>query len=118
MKKNVFTPCPKTPNCVSSMEVNKDRFVASLVYQDSIEAARGRLIEVVNGFKRTRIEENSGQYIRASFTSFLFRFVDDVEFIFDDKEKQVHMKSASRSGSYDFGVNRRRCEAIRDKFQQ
>lgn len=117
MKNGVFTLCPKTPNCISSMEADSDRFVASLVYQGSIEAARRKLIEVINGFKRTQIEENSEQYIRASFTSFLFRFVDDVEFIFDEKEKRIHMKSASRSGSYDFGVNRRRCEAIRERFQ-
>ena len=118
MKDNAFTPCPDTPNCVSSMEVGSDRYLAPLRYEGTAETARKKLIEVINGFDRTRIEENRDVYIRATFTSFLFRFVDDVEFIIDDREKLIHMKSASRSGSYDLGVNRRRCETIRQRFLQ
>lgn len=118
MKNNAFSPCPDTPNCVSSMEEGSDRYLPPLRYEGTAETARKRLIEVINGFKRTQIVENRDVYIRATFTSFLFRFVDDVEFIFDDNEKLIQMKSSSRSGSYDLGVNRRRCEAIRQRFRK
>ena len=118
MKDNVFTPCPGTPNCVSSMESGTKHYLSPLRYESVAETARKRLIEVIKEFKRARIVENRDVYIRATFTSFLFGFVDDVEFLVDDNEKLIHMKSASRSGSYDFGVNRRRCETIRQRFGQ
>jgi len=118
MKDNVFTPCPGTPNCVSSMESGTSHYLSPLRYEGTAETARKRLIEVIQGFKRTQIVEDRDVYVRATFTSFLFGFVDDVEFLFDDNEKMIHVKSASRSGSYDFGVNRRRCETIRQRFRR
>ena len=50
--------------------------------------------------------------------SSVFGFVDDVEFYFDDCKKTIHVKSASRTGFYDLGVNRRRVEKIRKRFDQ
>ena len=52
-------------------------------------------------------------YLHYEFTSLLLRFVDDVEFLFDDETKTVHFRSASRTGYGDFGVNRKRMEEIR-----
>ncbi len=52
-------------------------------------------------------------YIHAEFTSALFRFVDDVEFLFAEPEKVIHVRSASRAGYYDFGANRTRIGRIR-----
>ena len=57
-------------------------------------------------------------FIRAEFVSAIFRFVDDVEFYLDDRKKVIHVKSASRVGYSDLGVNRRRVENIRKKFNQ
>jgi uncharacterized protein (DUF1499 family) len=100
------------------MEEGSDHYLPPLSYEGTAETARKRLIEVINGFKRTRIVENRDDYIRATFTSLIFLFEDDVEFLFDDKEKPIHMKSASRSGTYNFGVNRRRCEDIKKGFRK
>jgi uncharacterized protein (DUF1499 family) len=66
--------------------------------------------------KRTSIITKKDNYIHATFKSRIFRFVDDVEFYFDDKEKIVHFKSASRVGHSDLGVNRKRMEEIRKRF--
>jgi uncharacterized protein (DUF1499 family) len=63
-----------------------------------------------------RIKTVQERYIHAEFTSFLFRFVDDVEFLLDDGSKTIHVRSASRVGYSDLGVNRRRVEAIRSRF--
>ena len=49
-------------------------------------------------------------YVKAVFTSRIFRFKDDVEFLFDDREKILNFNS--RIGYYDFGVNRNRRENI------
>jgi len=57
-------------------------------------------------------------YIHIEYTSDLFKFVDDVEFYFPDNQKIIHMKSSSRTGHYDFGVNRKRLEKIRFEFIQ
>ncbi len=112
-----FSPCPDTPNCVSSREVGTRHYIVPLRYSGSIQAAKTRLLEVVNSFSRTRVLEDDDTYIRARFTSLLLRFTDDVEFQFFEEEKLIHMKSASRVGYYDLGANRRRCEAIRNRFQ-
>jgi len=118
MARNVFSACPDTPNCVSSMEAGTSHYVEPLRYQGDIEEAKKRLIDVINGFSRTRVLENTDTYVRATFTSFLFRFTDDVEFEIDDEKKQIHMKSASRIGYSDLGANRQRCEAIRERFNR
>jgi uncharacterized protein (DUF1499 family) len=66
---------------------------------------------------RTKLVEEGDRYLHYEFTSLLFRFVDDVEFLFDDETKTVHFRSASRTGYGDFGVNRRRMEQIRSLVQ-
>jgi uncharacterized protein (DUF1499 family) len=64
--------------------------------------------------KRTKIVTETSTYLHAEFTSALWRFVDDVEFSFDENAKRIHMRSASRLGKSDLGVNRKRVEAIRE----
>lgn len=66
--------------------------------------------------KRARIVLAEERYIRAEFTSAFFRFVDDVEFLLDDGTETIHVRSASRVGHSDFGVNRRRVKEIRLRF--
>ena len=55
-------------------------------------------------------------YLHAEFQSVLFKFVDDVEFVYEDASGMIHIRSASRVGYWDFGVNRRRVERIREEF--
>ncbi len=117
MTKQIISACPDTPNCVSSLETGTSRYIDPLSYQGSMENARKRLLEVINAFKRTQVLENTDDYLRVTFTSLLLRFTDDLEFQFDDDAKLIHMKSASRVGYSDFGANRRRCEAIRERFK-
>jgi uncharacterized protein (DUF1499 family) len=72
---------------------------------------------VVAGLPRTKLIEEDENYLHYEFTSLLFRFVDDVEFLFDDGTKTIHFRSASRTGYGDLGVNRRRMEEIRSHLQ-
>ena len=75
--------------------------------------AKQRLREIVGSLPRTRLVEEDEVYLHYEFTSLVLRFVDDVEFLFDDETKTIHFRSASRTGYSDFGVNRRRMEEIR-----
>jgi uncharacterized protein (DUF1499 family) len=65
---------------------------------------------------RTTIVTLEEDYIRAEFKSRIFGFVDDVEFWFDDEQKVIHFRSASRVGYSDLGANRKRMEKIRERF--
>lgn len=65
---------------------------------------------------RTRIVKEDGVYLHAEVRSFLFRFVDDLEFLIDTEQSLIHMRSASRTGYSDLGVNRRRVEHVRKAF--
>ena len=111
-----LAPCPDSPNCVSSQSEDKGHAVAPLRYEGAAEAAMQELVGVIRGMRGARIKTAQERYIHAEFTSFLFRFVDDVEFLLDDGSKTIHVRSASRVGYSDLGVNRRRVEAIRSLF--
>jgi uncharacterized protein (DUF1499 family) len=66
--------------------------------------------------KRAKVVTAEVRYLHVEFTSAVFRFVDDAEFFIDDAQKLIHMRSAARLGYYDFGVNRKRLETIRQIF--
>ena len=110
-----LAPCPRTPNCVNSRETGRSA-VAPLEFNDSATAAFARLKRVVASLPRTRIVEATDSYLHAEVRSRIFGFIDDVEFLIDPVASQVHVRSASRVGYSDFGVNRARVEAIRVRF--
>ena len=115
---NTLTPCPKTPNCVSSLAEDKQHFIEPIAYQGKTAVTQRELLEILNSFKRVRVVRLEEDYIHAEFISSVFRFVDDVEFAFDDVNKIIQVKSASRTGYSDLGVNRRRIEKIRELFEE
>ena len=114
-----LAPCPKTPNCVSSQAHDKKHFIEPIIFAGTQQEAHDSLLQIIASEKRTKIITDQKDYIRVEFTSALFRFVDDVEFYFPKEkadETVIHARSASRVGSSDFGVNRKRIERIRSKF--
>ena len=113
-----LSPCPRSPNCVSSLSENKSHQVEPLTYNTTLEEAREKLISVINSMKRSEIVTVDNHYLHVTFKSSLFGFVDDVEFSFDDEKKIIDVRSASRTGYYDLGVNRRRVEEIRRRFME
>jgi len=108
-----LAPCPSSPNCVSTQEGGERHGIAPFRFQKSFEAAREALKAVVGLLPRSKLVEETESYLHYEFTSLLLRFVDDVEFVFDDTTKTIHFRSASRTGYSDLGVNRRRMEEIR-----
>jgi uncharacterized protein (DUF1499 family) len=108
--------CPKSPNCVSSQVLDPEHAIAPLVYSDGRAEAYARLKKVLGEMKRMAIVAEKEDYLHAEATSLIFRFVDDVEFYFPAAEKLIHVRSASRVGHSDLGVNRKRVEEIRKRF--
>ena len=104
--------CPGTPNCVSSQSEGEKEKIAPLPMVSIAEIKK-----VVSEMERTTIIEESDNYLYAEFKSKLMGFVDDVEFYSDPAANVVHVRSASRLGQSDAGVNRKRVEEIRSKLQ-
>ena len=113
-----LSSCPDSPNCVSSQSDDPSQFIQPLSYTDSATEVKFRLQAVIQSMPRSRIVSNTNTYIHAEYTSLIFRFVDDVEFLFDEKKKLIHVRSASRVGYSDLGANRNRVEEIRKKLGQ
>lgn len=114
-----LTPCPNASNCVCSQSEIEKYYIDPIRYTGTQQKAHERLLQMLNAEKRTKIVTTKENYIRVEFTSALFRFVDDVEFYFPEnktEETVIHVRSASRVGRSDFGVNRKRIERIRSKF--
>lgn len=108
--------CPTSPNCVSTQSTDAKHRVDPIPYTSSREEARARLEEIVRAMPRTKVVRQEEAYMHLECSSRLFRFVDDVEFWFDDANKVIHCRSASRKGYSDLGVNRKRVEQIREQF--
>lgn len=106
-------PCPSSPNCVSTQATDDSHAIAPFRYRKSRAEAKESLKAIVQAMSRTRLVEEDESYLHYEFTSLLLRFVDDVEFLFDDETKIIHFRSASRTGYGDLGVNRKRMEEIR-----
>jgi uncharacterized protein (DUF1499 family) len=118
IKDGRLSPCPNSSNCVSTYSKDKRHAIKPITYSFTRDQARERLLQILSSLKNARVVVNENDYIHVEFTSRVFRFVDDVEFYFDDEEKMIHFRSASRVGSSDLGVNRRRMEYIRTKFYE
>jgi uncharacterized protein (DUF1499 family) len=115
-----LSQCPATPNCINSQIKDEKHYIEPLLSNASALDIKKHTLRILNEFKRSKIVMTEDNYIRAEFTSMVFRFVDDVEFYFPtttSKEITIHIRSASRVGHSDFGVNRKRIEQIRTKFK-
>ena len=108
-----LAPCPETPNCVSSFAQDAEHRVEPLSFQGSTEKVMKAVQEALKQRDRVHIIKQKPHYLYAEFTSLVFRFVDDVEFLIDAESKTLHFRSASRIGRSDLGVNRERIESLR-----
>ena len=110
--------CPEAPKCVSSLASDSRHYIKPFTFKDSPDVAMARLKAALLNEKRVSIITSEPTILRAEVRSFIFRFVDDVEFTLIAEEGVIHIRSSARIGYSDFGVNRRRIERIRALFQQ
>ncbi|MEH2088943.1 MULTISPECIES: DUF1499 domain-containing protein [unclassified Nostoc] len=108
-----LSSCPASDNCVVSQNADEKHAIDPIPYHVDRNAAREILLKVIGVVPRTEIVEQTDNYIHALSKSRIFQFVDDVEFYLPPNESVIHLRSASRVGESDLGVNRRRAEQIR-----
>ena len=123
LREGKLKPPSKTPNSVSSQAAlwpdhpQRDHAaIAPLPLQGDGPATIARLAQLIESIDGARIVERRPDYLYARFTTRLMRFVDDAEFWFDPAAGVVQVRSASRVGRGDLGVNRARVEALRARL--
>lgn len=110
-----LAPC-KASRCVSSLSRDPDYRIEPIAYEGSRESARLALLRIITAMPGTKIVLQTEDYIHVEFTSAVLRNVDDLELQFPRREPVVHVRGSSRSGYFDFAVNRERVEQIRAEF--
>ncbi len=111
-------PCRDSPNCVSSQAEDAKHFIEPFKISGSPEKAWKALKEALNSQSRMVITHETADSLHAEATSLVFQFVDDINVILDTDTNLIHLRSASRVGHSDFGVNRKRIEALRLQLQK
>lgn len=105
-----ITPCPSSPNCVSTLSEDESKKMAPLAFHGDVQEAKSKVKNLIQQFEGTSIVSEEEDFLHATFQTKIFKFTDDVKFYFDTQEQVVHFKSSSRMGYSDLGKNRSRME--------
>lgn len=119
VKDGRLAPPKRSPNCVSSQAEVSDaeHTIAPIAFKGSALEAMAAVRKAVASMQAATVIRHEGNYLYAEFRTRIMRFVDDVEFVFDGQAGLIHVRSASRLGRRDFGVNRARVEALRSRIE-
>lgn len=112
IRDGVLRPCPSSPNCVSSEAATPAEKRVTPFPAPNGPGDMDRLASLVASWPRTDVISRTEGYLHAESTSRLMRFVDDVEFRYDAAAGVIHVRSASRLGESDLGVNRKRVDGL------
>lgn len=111
-----LAPCPSSPNCACSEHPDERAAIAPLAFPgDPAESFRA-LVAFLEREPRVELVTVRPDYAHAVFRTRLLRFRDDVELRLDPTARVIHVRSASRVGRSDFGVNRKRIESLRARW--
>jgi uncharacterized protein (DUF1499 family) len=113
VKDSRLAPCPSSPNCVSSDDVDEAHSISSLHLALPPGQAWPAVHATVAGLPRTKIITQNDEYLHAECSSAVFGFVDDLELHLRPAQNLIAARSAARLGRSDLGVNRRRVENLR-----
>ena len=113
----------ETPNSVSSQADSwpdhpqrESARIAPLALRGDGPATIARLKALLQFDPYARIVDSRSDYLYVQYTTPLLKFVDDLELWFDPAQSVIQVRSSSRLGQSDFGVNRRRVEALREQL--
>lgn len=104
--------CPKSPNCVSTQTTQSEKKMNAIEFTQQSAQVKDIIKKIMKEQSRTELVKEEGGYLHYTVTSFLFRFVDDVEFLIDEKSKAIHFRSASQTGHSDLGKNKERMNEL------
>jgi uncharacterized protein (DUF1499 family) len=108
-------PCPSSPNCVSSLAEDSRHRTDPFPLSGTAAETLPLLARAIETIPRATLRQQGGLYLKAEFRTRL-GFVDDVEFLVDEDRSLVQVRSASRTGYWDLGVNRKRVEVLRKVY--
>lgn len=110
--------CPESPNCVSNDATDEEHAIDPLALAAAPNVAWQAVHEALSSMPRMQIVTDTGSYLHAEQTSRLMRYVDDLELALKPDEGIIAVRSASRLGHSDLGVNRERVEALRAQLRE
>lgn len=113
-----LSPCPETPNCVSTQTDQERKKRDPIPFTGSVSAVREKLKRVVGNMPRTTLIEEDDNYLHYTFQTWPIPYLDDVEFLIVPEEGVIHYRSASRVGHSDLGVNSRRMKKVVAAFRE
>ena len=118
VKDGRLAPPKRTPNCVSSQAdpADAEHYIAPIAFKGDARAAMDSARKAVEAMRDSTIVRQDGNYLYAEYRTKRMRFVDDLELFYDEKAGLFHVRSASRLGRRDFGVNRARVESLRRRI--
>lgn len=105
--------CPERPNCVCTSATSPDSQISPIELVEPASAAQLKLEKIIAHMPNSRIVLSQDNYVHAEFRSRVFGFIDDLELLIDERERLIYLRSASRVGYSDLGVNRKRVEELR-----
>ncbi|WP_420641906.1 DUF1499 domain-containing protein [Candidatus Leptofilum sp.] len=111
-----FAPCPDSPNCVSTQATTELHGIEPIAYDGDTSTAYAKILAILEADDSITVISQTSTYIHAEARSGLWKFIDDVEFQFNDAESIIQFRSASRLGYSDLDANRQRMENIRNAF--
>lgn len=116
--KKRLPPCQDTPNCVSSQASDKLHYIQPFKISGDPKYAWTELRKALLSHDRIVITHETDDSLHAEATSLVLSFVDDIDALLDVKAGLIHIRSASRVGHSDFGVNRKRIEGLRTQLRK
>ncbi|PSW19588.1 DUF1499 domain-containing protein [Photobacterium sanctipauli] len=108
--------CGEKPNCVSTLDTREDHYLAPYELTQSNSTSWDKIKQLALTLPGVALAEEKEGYFRLESTSKVFKFVDDFEVKL--LEQQLEVRSESRVGYSDFGVNRERAEQFRQRLEQ
>ena len=107
---------PNKPNAVSSQTEEKDKKIDALEFKENLMNSKQQVIKAIDNYGNAKIIKNEINYLYVVFTTGIMKYHDDVEFYFDERKKLIQIRSASRIGYSDMGLNRERYNKLRELY--
>ena len=111
-----LAPCPESPNCVSSYETDEVHGMAGIEFTGETAVAQEKLRAIIQAMPNSTLITDEPGYLHAEFRSPTMRFIDDVEFYFDEADGLIQFRSAARLGYADMDANRKRMAEIQAAY--
>ncbi|MGH4138797.1 DUF1499 domain-containing protein [Clostridium sp.] len=88
----------------------------ALEFKGTLEDSKEQMVKLIENYGNVKIIENESNYMYVVFTTGIIKFHDDVEFYFDESKKLIQIRSSSRIGYSDMGLNRERYSKLKEFY--